>query len=113
MSPAGNPVCRPDRDWHKRHARNIAKAVAAAGGIDGFRMLVEFAANEMPYYAGKPYGQAAQVRAWTMPEWCARATIEKVQAGLNSWVVRETGRPSVVQLDWTRKPGAEHLGVQQ
>jgi len=110
MSAAGNPTVVPDRDWHKRNARNIAKAIAAAGGLDNFQMLLEFANAEMPYHAGKPYGPHNQVRAWTMPEWCARANVEKVQAGLNSYVMRQTGRPSVCQLDWTRKPTAELLG---
>lgn len=110
MSAAGNPVVVPDRDWHKRNARNIAKIVAAVGGLDNFKMLLEFANAEMPYHAGKPYGPNGQVRAWTLPEWCARGNVEKVQAGLNSYVMRQTGRPSVCQLDWTRKPTAELLG---
>lgn len=109
MSAAGNPRCVPDREWLKRNSRNVAKVVAAAGGMENFAMLVRYAANEMPYYAGKPYGPAGQVRAWTMAEWCARAIVEKVQAGLNSHVMRETGRPSQCQLDWTNKPTTEHL----
>lgn len=110
MSGAGNPVVVPDREWQRRNARNVAKVVAAAGSLSNFKMLLEFANAEMPYHAGKPYGQHGQVRAWTMPEWCARANIEKVQAGLNSYVMRTAGKPSICQLDWTRKPTAELLG---
>lgn len=110
MSAAGNPVVVPDREWQKRNARNVAKVVAAAGSLSNFRMLLEFANAEMPYHAGKPYGQHGQVRAWTLPEWCARANVEKVQAGLNSYVMRTAGKPSICQLDWTRKPTAELLG---
>jgi hypothetical protein len=110
MSAAGNPTVVPDREWHKRNSRNIAKVVAAAGGLDNFKMLLEFANAEMPYHAGKPYGPHNQVRAWTMAEWCARANIEKVQAGLNSYVMRTARKPSDCQLDWTRKPTVELLG---
>jgi hypothetical protein len=104
MTKLGNPACVVDRDWAKRNARNVAKVIAAVGGLDNFSMLLAFACAEMPYFAGKTYGKAGQVRAWTMAEWCTRSAIEQVQAGLNSYVQRDTGKPSVCQLDWTRKP---------
>lgn len=109
MTKLGNPACVVDRDWAKRNARNVAKVIAAVGGLDNLSMLLAFACAEMPYFAGKPYGKLGHVRAWTMAEWCTRATIEHVQAGLNSYVQRDTGKPSVCQLDWTRKPTAELL----
>lgn len=109
MTQAGNPACRIDRDWSKRNARNVAKVVAAVGNLDNLEMLMMFANVHMPYFAGKPYGANGEVRAWTMERWFARPVIEQVQAGLNSHVQRVTGRPSICQLDWTRKPTAELL----
>ena len=104
LVPLGNPSVKPDRQWYARNGRNLAKCVAAVGGMDNLSMLMVFAANELPYHSGREYDKTGKVRAWTLTEWCARANVEKVQAALNSWVVRETGHPSVCQLDWSVKP---------
>lgn len=108
MVPPNAPV-QADAAWMKLNARNVATVVAALGNIRYLQTLFEYSKDNLPYYAGLPYGQHAQVRVWTMTEWCSRANVEKVHAQLAAWMLREHGRETRIVLDWSRKPEPEML----
>lgn len=108
-----NVAVQPDARWQKMHARNVAQTVAALGNIEYFTTMCRYAKDNLPYHAGLPYGPHAQVRRWTLPEFCARQNIEKIHAAVADWAQRELGRPTRIILDWSRKPSEDQLAEVQ